>query len=237
MYLRGLIRSGRLTSAVGHLACSILPNGNVELARQVPRMLRRYRSRKQSGESDASGEIRSMLGRLMAMSEQERRIHEIRYQYLPRLLKWDDRNFMAFAVEGRYPFLDHEVIETALAIAPDALYAAGWTKEPLRRGLAALMPSEIVRRRTKVAFQTPQDGWLRGALRPAIEEMVRGDSPAWELVPREQAARVAREAWEAPTGHEEAGQALFRLFCVDRWLRQLDAGAPAALEQCRASSY
>ena len=44
-----------------------------------------------------------------------RRVHEIRAMFLPRLLKWDDRNSMAFSVEGRYPFLDHQLIELCLS--------------------------------------------------------------------------------------------------------------------------
>jgi asparagine synthetase B (glutamine-hydrolysing) len=39
------------------------------------------------------------------------RVNEIRERILPRLLKCDNRNFMAFSVEGRYPFLDHTLIE------------------------------------------------------------------------------------------------------------------------------
>ncbi len=70
------------------------------------------------------------------MSEQQRRVYEIRRMYLPRLLKWDDRNFMAFGVEGRYPFLDHRLIELALSFTPDTLYSHGWIKEPLRRGMS-----------------------------------------------------------------------------------------------------
>jgi asparagine synthase (glutamine-hydrolysing) len=162
----------------------------------------------------------------MSMTHQERRVHEIRELYLPRLLKWDDRNFMAFSVEGRYPFLDHVLIETALSFDSRCLYRRGWTKEPLRRGLRSLLPAQIVSRRTKVGFATPQDRWLSGPLRPTITDLVSGDSPAWAYTSRDSARRLAERAWREQ-GHDNLpGQELFRHLCVDRWLRHLLDGAP-----------
>ena len=82
-------------------------------------------------------------------------MNEIRTLYLPRLLKWDDRNSMAFSIEGRYPFLDHELIELCLSFAPEILYRRGWTKWPLRRGLA--------RRAAGESRSSTKQVWLLGA--------------------------------------------------------------------------
>src|SRR5207253_11523175 len=123
--------------------------------------------------------IAARLDQLLAMSEQERRVHEIRRMYLPRLLKWDDRNFMAFGVEGRYPLLDHELIELTLSFAPETLYSNGWIKEPLRRGLRGMLPDSILRRRTKSGFETPQADWLRGPLKPLLPRWLADDAPIW----------------------------------------------------------
>jgi hypothetical protein len=76
---------------------------------------------------------------------------------------------MAFAVEGRYPFLDHVVVERSLAFASSALYSRGWAKEPMRLGFADRLPPEVTRRRTKFGFETPQDDWIAGPLRVPIE--------------------------------------------------------------------
>jgi asparagine synthase (glutamine-hydrolysing) len=206
----------------GHLAGALLSGGNPELPRQVPMILRRYRSRREAAEGRDSRRGTSAvatLRRLMEMSEQERRVFEIRKMYLPRLLKWDDRNFMAFAVEGRYPFLDHEVIELALAFSPRVLYERGWTKVPLRRGLEGLLPESILRRRTKWGFETPQDAWLRGPLRPTLEAWLAGDSPLWQFTDPIHARRLAADIWNGSAKGEEPGQALMRLYLADRWLR------------------
>ena len=133
MHLWGLFRGGRWSRLASHYLGAALPRGNRELWRQTPLMLQRYRARRNAARSSASTRVAdaandsadasaaAILSRVMGMNEQERRVFEIRRMYLPRLLKWDDRNFMAFSVEGRYPFLDHRLIEFALVCARRSL--------------------------------------------------------------------------------------------------------------------
>jgi asparagine synthase (glutamine-hydrolysing) len=226
MHLRGLFRSGRMLRLGWSFARAILPGGNSELVRQVPVMLGRYRARRSAAaelEREPSQpdhpSVASRLDELLAMNEQERRVYEIRRLYLPRLLKWDDRNFMAFGVEGRYPFLDHQLIELALSFAPETLYARGWIKEPLRRGLEGILPESILRRRTKFGFETPQSEWLRGPLRPLLESWVKNDTPIWSYAKRDKVRALCDEVWTRRTSGDETGQSLMRLFLADRWLR------------------
>ncbi len=226
MHLRGLWRGGRLWRLGRHLAGAALPGGNPELLRQVPLMLRRYRARRQGlAETNATsgnghnGKGQNVLSRLMEMSEQERRVYDIRQMYLPRLLKWDDRNFMAFSVEGRYPFLDHELIELALSFDPELLFRRGWTKEPLRHGFRGMLSQSLLRRRTKFGFETPQSSWLCGDLRPTIEHWLAGDAPLWKYVDRQRARRIAEEVWSAGGRRDEPAQELMRLYLADRWMR------------------
>jgi asparagine synthase (glutamine-hydrolysing) len=138
--------------------------------------------------------------------------------YLPRLLKWDDRNSMAFSVEGRYPLLDHELIELCLSFAPHTLYRLGWTKYPLRLGLRHKLPAKVFQRRSKFGFETPQDHWLCGTLRPALESWLDSDRPAWQYVAREDVRRLAEQTWRLKGKQTEPGLALFRIFIFDRWL-------------------
>ncbi len=226
MHLRGLARSGRFLRLGWSFARSVLPGGNPEMIKQVPVMLGRYRARraaavelKDEQQDERHPTVVARLNELFAMSEQQRRVHEIRRLYLPRLLKWDDRNFMAFGVEGRYPFLDHELIELALSFRPETLYSRGWIKEPIRRGLQGLLPQSILRRRTKFGFETPQSEWLRGPLRPTLEKWLSGDAPIWEMADREKVRALSRDVWSRQTTGDEAGQSLMRLYLADRWMR------------------
>ena len=139
--------------------------------------------------------------------------------FLPRLLKWDDRNSMAFSVEGRYPFLDHELIDLCLSFAPHTLYHYGWTKYPLRTGLQSVLPQSLLKRRSKVGFEVPQDKWLCGPLRPALETWLKQNRPLWEFVERADVQRLAHSTWQSsPQNREASGQTLFRLFMFDRWM-------------------
>lgn len=226
MHLLTIVQSGRWHALCPHLIGSVLPGGNPEILRQAPIMLRRYLARRRASSSNGvpsnSGHddnARVKLQKIVAMNEQERRVYEIRHLYLPRLLKWDDRNFMAFSVEGRYPFLDHPLIELALSFSPNVLYSRGWAKEPLRRGLHGVVPQSVLRRRTKFGFETPQDDWLCNALRPLIESWLSGDSPIWRLVTREAARELANKTWQAQGRRDEPGQELLRLMLADRWMR------------------
>ena len=224
MYLRGLLRGGRMLRFGRHIAGAMVPGGNPELLRQAPFILRRYRARSQTflaqnGDENGSQRGTGTLERIMDMNDQQRRVFDIRHMYLPRLLKWDDRNFMAFGIEGRYPFLDHELIELALSFSPEMLFRRGWTKEPLRRGMQGLLPDGIRRRRTKLGFETPQDAWLCGDLRPVIDTWLASDAPLWQYVSRDQVRQVASEVWSLQGKREEPGQMLLRLYLADRWMR------------------
>jgi len=235
LYLRELALSGRFLSLASHLVGAYAGDGNAALVGQVPVMLQRYRAR---ARSDSRLELwhgainplpgGSVLAEALAARGQDRRVNEIRNLFLPRLLKWDDRNSMSFSVEGRYPFLDHELIELCLTFAPETLYRRGWTKWPLRVGLRDRLPEAVADRKTKFGFEVPQDDWLCGPLRPALESWLRSDRPLWGIVERSGVERLARETWRAHGRRNEPGQALFRCFVLDRWLEVFDVDAGAA---------
>jgi asparagine synthase (glutamine-hydrolysing) len=87
---------------------------------------------------------------------------DLAHDNLPMLLRYEDRNSMAFGIEARVPFLDHRLIEASLAL-PDRLKIDrhGRQKAVLRRAMKGIVPDVILNRRDKVAFQPPQDKWLR----------------------------------------------------------------------------
>ncbi len=227
-YLRGLAARGKFLHLASHLVGASLPYGNREMLWQIPIMLQRYRSRtskrfdlglrKDGSENNvesASDKVRAIL----SMTDDERRIFELRSLYLPRLLKWDDRNFMAFAIEGRYPFLDHELVEHTLSFSREVLYRAGWTKEPMRKGLSDMLPRSITRRRTKLSFEAPQDDWLNKSLSQVLDRWIREDAPLWEYVDRTKVLELLNLVRQVNGRSGMPGQVLFRLFMADRWLR------------------
>ena len=84
--------------------------------------------------------------------------------YLPEdLLTLLDRTTMAVSVEGRVPFLDHRLVEAALAV-PEALRTPGGRQKALERQMAAeFLPPEILTA-PKQGFTSPVPSWFRAGL-------------------------------------------------------------------------
>ena len=74
-----------------------------------------------------------------------------------------DRMSMAYSVEARVPFLDHELIEFCARIPPRVKMKWLREKHVLRRAMKDILPPAITNRK-KWAFQIPTDEWLREEL-------------------------------------------------------------------------
>lgn len=219
-------------SAPAHLLQAMLPGGNPELLREIPAHLWQYLGRKDRANrrilSPAMHE-RPVVARqnwasaAQKISPEAYRRGEISQIHLPRLLKWDDRNSMAFAVEGRYPFLDYRLVEFAMRLPVAMNLHAGWNKYLLRTLLGELLPPEIQWRRAKVGFVTPQSLWMQTALKPVLAAWVEQPSAALaQLVDIEKLRLLARKLFAVRSIHpmNQDQHLLFRLFALDTWLNR-----------------
>jgi asparagine synthase (glutamine-hydrolysing) len=102
---------------------------------------------------------------------------------LPSLLRYEDRNSMAFSIESRVPYLDQELVEWILRLPSRAIIDRGWSRAILRDGLKGTLPDEIRLRRWKVGFTTPEFRWLR-AERAWLQGLLRSplfcSRPYWD---------------------------------------------------------
>jgi asparagine synthase (glutamine-hydrolysing) len=99
----------------------------------------------------------------------------LRY-YLTRYLADDilvkaDRASMAASLELRAPFLDTRVVEFSARLPWRLKMSLTRTKLILKRALRGTVPDEILRR-PKKGFGIPVAAWIRGPLRPLIEELL-----------------------------------------------------------------
>lgn len=74
-----------------------------------------------------------------------------------------DRQAMAWSVEARVPFLDHELVECCMQIPPSLKLHRLTEKYVLRRALRGILPDEIVDRSKRPLF-APHRKWMRGPL-------------------------------------------------------------------------
>jgi asparagine synthase (glutamine-hydrolysing) len=209
---------------------SLLPGGNPALVSQLMPHLRQYRHRKHRRNRSvllrrwqSNGfTLRNNWATLAQQLEPEQyRLSEIRRVHLPRLLKWDDRNSMAFSIEGRYPFLDYRMVEWALTLPPEVNLNRGWNKLLLRSALGAVLPAAVQWRRSKVGFETPQSEWIRSALHPKLVHWAsRISDRLGEIVDQQRVKSMAEELFASKKLHrmDERQFLLLRLFFLDRWL-------------------
>ncbi len=88
---------------------------------------------------------------------------------LAELLRYEDRNSMAFSIETRHPFLDQMVVELCQSCPSELIVGHGFRKRVLRLGMQGIVSPRILARRDKIGFQTP-DYWFRS---PAFGESLR----------------------------------------------------------------
>jgi asparagine synthase (glutamine-hydrolysing) len=85
---------------------------------------------------------------------------EVESTSLPALLRYEDKNSMAYSVEARLPFLDYRLVELCISLAPGLKIQNGWTKWALRKAMSDVLPHDIAWRRNKIGFAAPDDLWL-----------------------------------------------------------------------------
>ncbi len=94
--------------------------------------------------------------------------------YLPGdLLPKIDMASMAHSLECRGPFLDHRVVELALAmpLKRKLRLRGGRSKVVLKQAFAEYLPPSLATR-PKMGFGVPLDRWFRGPLRNALRDVL-----------------------------------------------------------------
>lgn len=82
---------------------------------------------------------------------------------LPALLRHADRNSMRFSVESRVPFLTPDLANFLLSLPEQYLISQkGETKSIFRAAMRGIVPDQILDRKDKVGFETPEKNWLIG---------------------------------------------------------------------------
>ncbi|WP_256872978.1 asparagine synthase-related protein, partial [Candidatus Entotheonella palauensis] len=97
-------------------------------------------------------------------------------QSLPMLLRYEDRNSMAFGIESRVPFLTPQLVAFIFTLPEDYLISTdGTSKCVLRRAMRGLTPDPILDRGDKIGFATPEQAWL-DALHPWVEDVLYSET-------------------------------------------------------------
>jgi asparagine synthase (glutamine-hydrolysing) len=82
-----------------------------------------------------------------------------KYSY-PQLLRYEDRNSMAFSLESRVPFLDYRLVEFVFGLPASYKIRNGYTKAILRDSMKGILPDSVRLRKSKLGFATPEKRWI-----------------------------------------------------------------------------
>ena len=214
-----------IPSLAAHLGGAALPGGNNNLISEAFTIFSEFRKRSNlnfqyeinQSKSAKFAEISSAYSTVRGMTPEEYRIFELVDLRLPRLLKWEDKNSMAFSIESRVPFLDINLIETILSIPCEMNMKSGWTKYLFRKAMSKKLPKNICWRKDKKGFETPQDRWMKyGTLHDNILEWSRKkEHPVSEYI-----TTPFSEIENSVKSKSFDTTSMFRLYCLDRWLEQ-----------------
>ncbi|UVT19561.1 MAG: asparagine synthase (glutamine-hydrolyzing) [Nitrospira sp.] len=138
---------------------------------------------------------------------------------LPVLLRYEDRNTMAFGIESRVPFVDHVLVEWVASLPANMRLSGGWTKRILRDALAGILPEMVRQRKSKLGFETPETKWIKGPLSDWLRDTLHA--------PRHLANVVEIEGIHRLLAQRDGGDPflsrqnlLFRLAIYESWARQ-----------------
>lgn len=192
-------------------------------------------TRAQVGGSDADAERDAILESVKGLGY----LSQLQYADLVGFLPGDglvkvDRASMLASLEVRSPLLDHVVFEFMARVPPHCKLDGRESKILLKRAAGEVLPPSILTRR-KRGFDLPAGEWLRGPLRPMLEDMLLG--PGARIAAFLDQTGIRRLASEHAAGRTRHDSRLWALLCLELWLREFAqpkseavASRPSALE-------
>jgi asparagine synthase (glutamine-hydrolysing) len=105
-----------------------------------------------------------------------RQILDIQQFSLPTLLRYEDRNSMSNSVESRLPFMDHHLIELALALPETMKLRNGYGKWIIRKIMLNKIPHNICMARFKRGFDVSLKHLISGKLGEQIRSKIKINS-------------------------------------------------------------
>ncbi|HJP94848.1 MAG TPA: asparagine synthase (glutamine-hydrolyzing) [Pyrinomonadaceae bacterium] len=137
--------------------------------------------------------------------------------FLPCLnLMTTDKTSMAANLEVRVPFLNREMIEMAARMPPRLKLRGLKRKYIFKRAMETMLPKDVVWRK-KAGFGAPIRSWLRGPLRPLINDLLSEESVRRRGIFRPNAVKRVLEA--NFSGREDYNLQVFQLLGLELWHR------------------
>ena len=142
---------------------------------------------------------------------------EQKYFLLDHNFNYTDKTSMAAGVEVRVPFLDPDLVAFANRLPTDWKYHGREGKWILKKALEDILPHDVLYR-PKTGFGAPLRTWLRGPLKPFVEDMLSPSAIHKRGIFDSRA--VQRLIADDRAGRIDAAYTIFSLICIEIWARQ-----------------
>ncbi len=147
----------------------------------------------------------------------ERMAHALQHRFLPGYLREGDRNSMHFSVESRLPFLTLPMAQRLLSLPEEYLISPdGQTKHVFRAAMRGIIPDEILQRRDKIGFETPEFTWLKGMAGTVREWLAHGAD-----IPFLDQKELLRQYDAVMAGQRPVSNQLWRWINFIKWHEQM----------------
>lgn len=100
----------------------------------------------------------------------KRQIDDVMKYSLPTLLRYEDRNSMAYSIESRLPFMDYRLIELGASLPVNMKLNQGYGKWIVRDLMKEHLPESIRLAKYKRGFDVSQSARIYEQLYPSIED-------------------------------------------------------------------
>jgi asparagine synthase (glutamine-hydrolysing) len=102
-------------------------------------------------------------------------LHNNLFHRIQHLLKYEDRNSMAFSIETRLPLLDYRLVNEVYKSTPEQLFDDYWLKSILRNVAEKKLPKEVAYRKVKYGFHAPEKELLNKVDKKMVDELLNLD--------------------------------------------------------------
>jgi asparagine synthase (glutamine-hydrolysing) len=138
---------------------------------------------------------------------------------VPMLLRFEDRNSMAHAIESRIPFLDYRLVEYVYSLPVTFKINHGLTKVVLRRAFEGIMPDKVRQRTGKMGFVTPESIWLSTGMKDWTQEIIH--SRSFKERPYFDVPLVQQAFTDHLAGKRDLDKIAWRWLNLELWLRKM----------------
>jgi asparagine synthase (glutamine-hydrolysing) len=131
-------------------------------------------------------------------------------------LTYSDKSSMAASVESRPPLTDHRLVEYMFGLPPSFRIKGNVQKYLLKKASGKYLPNEIIHR-PKAPFGSPLRSWVRGALAPAVDDILSDETLKKRGLYNVQYVRTLIDNDRA--GLEDNALIIWNLLTIETWFR------------------